>query len=231
MPTPSDARDTLRESPEPAALPEPVALPEDERHRLLDVARTAVGVAARALPPDSLQGTIGDARGTGRCAAAFVTLTQGGALRGCMGMLDPERSVVESVIEAAACAARTDPRFPPVRPAELESLHLEVSIMGPLIRLSDPLAFQVGVDGIVVERAGRRGLLLPEVAEALDNDRVAMLDIACRKAALPSDAWREPGTAVYAFRTDRFGGPLRLDVSELGDRAQQHAGDSDAGTG
>lgn len=190
-----------------AELPEPVTLSEADRRRLLDLARTAVAVAARALPPEALHQATREAGDPHRSAAAFVTLTRGGTLRGCMGILDPTRPVVESVIEAAACATRTDPRFPTVQSSELASLELEVSILGPLTRISDPLTFRLGIDGIVVERHGRRGLLLPEVAPMVNDDRVEMLEIACRKAGLPSGAWGEPDTAVYAFCTDRFGGP------------------------
>lgn len=209
-----------------AELPKPVALPEDDRRRLLDLARTAVAVAARALPPDALHRATREAGGLDRSAAAFVTLTRAGALRGCMGILDPTRPVAESVVEAAACATRTDPRFPSVQPAELASLELEVSILGPLHRVKDPLTFRLGIDGIVVERHGRRGLLLPEVAPMVNDERVEMLDIACRKAGLPSGAWREPDTAVYAFRTDRFGGPAVLGPADGGtddDIAYGHA--------
>ncbi len=149
-----------------------------------------------------------------RRAAAFVTLTSEGALRGCVGRLDPDVPVGTAVVDAATWAALDDPRFPSVRPGELARLHIEVSILGPMVRLADPMAFRLGVDGIVVERDGRRGLLLPEVASALDDDRVAMLEMACRKAGLEASAWRQPGTTVLAFRTARFGGPvLPLDAA------------------
>jgi AmmeMemoRadiSam system protein A len=188
------------------ARPDPVMLPEAARRGLLDLARTAVAVAARALPPDALTRSAAAIRGIDRCGAAFVTLTRDGVLRGCMGMLDPDRPLAESVIEAAACATRADPRFEPVEPAEVAALEIGVSVLGPMVRIADPLSFRLGVDGIVVERHGRRGLLLPEVA-AMVGDRVEMLEIACRKAALPPAAWRDPGTAVYVFRTERFEGP------------------------
>jgi AmmeMemoRadiSam system protein A len=191
----------------PPELPAAVTLPEEARHCLLDLARTAVAVASRARSPEALEDAFACETGVELYAAAFVTLTQAGGLRGCMGMLDPTRLVSESVLEAAACAARTDPRFPPVRPAELEGIEIEVSVLGPLVRLADPLSFRLGIDGIVVERDGHRGLLLPEVAPMVDFDRFEMLEIACRKAGLPSRAWRDPRTIVSAFRTDRFGGP------------------------
>jgi AMMECR1 domain-containing protein len=70
-----------------------------------------------------------------------------------------------------------------------------------------PTAFRPGIDGIVVDRHGRRALLLPEVAPMLDLDCEGMLQAACRKAGLSVNAWREPGTTVQVFRTARFGRP------------------------
>ena len=77
----------------------------------------------------------------------------------------------------------------------------------PLERLADPAAFRPGTDGIVVRRGGRRGLLLPEVAETVGHGPTDVLVACCRKAGLPGDAWREPGTELWVFRTHRFGGP------------------------
>lgn len=188
-------------------LPGPVEVSEKAREQLLALARTAVAVASRAEPAADLDTAMHDAALTDLQASAFVTLTEAGELRGCMGILDPDRPVHDSVAEAAACATRTDPRFRPVAPAELPRLQVDVSVLGPMVQLRDPLSWRLGVDGIVVQLGGRRGLLLPEVAEENRLDRVAMLDIATRKAGLPHGAWRDPGARVFAFRTLRFGGP------------------------
>jgi AMMECR1 domain-containing protein len=94
-----------------------------------------------------------------------------------------------------------------VRGSELPRIHLEVSVLGPVVPLLDPGCLRLGIDGIIVQRGGRRGLLLPEVAPMLGNDPAAMFDTACRKAGLPAGAWRDPGTRLAVFRTDRFGGP------------------------
>jgi AmmeMemoRadiSam system protein A len=142
-----------------------------------------------------------------RRAAAFVTLTEDGELRGCVGHMDANTPVADSVVEAANWAALGDPRFPSVTAQELPRLQLEVSVLGQLVRQAEPSCWRLGIDGIVVERGSRRGLLLPEVGPMLGHDRTAMLDTACRKAGLPAGAWRDPGTTLYAFRTDRFGGP------------------------
>jgi AmmeMemoRadiSam system protein A len=192
-------------------LPPPVTLDERERAALLDIARAAVAVAVGAASQASLDSTLDGQPVIDRRAAAFVTLTEGGELRGCIGHMDATAPVTRSVVEAATWAALGDPRFPSVRAEELPRLHLEVSILGPLVPQRDPGRWRLGVHGIVVERAGRRGLLLPEVAHTLRMDRGAMLDTACRKAGLPAGAWRDPGTVLYAFCTERFGGPAVIE--------------------
>jgi AmmeMemoRadiSam system protein A len=197
-------------------LPEPVALPDAARAMLLDVARAAVAVAVRARPAGAIAEAVARHPPVDHRAAAFVTLTEEGDLRGCVGHMDAGSPVVESVIEAANSAALGDPRFPSVRADELPRLHLEVSVLGRLVRIADRGAWRLGVDGIIVERAGRRGLLLPEVAAMLGMSRTAMLDTACRKAGLPEGVWRDRTTTLYAFRTDRFGGPA-LEAAGLDD--------------
>lgn len=190
-----------------AGLPGPVDVSAEAQGRLLALARAAVAVASRAASPEALEAATRAVAGVGVRASAFVTLTEGEELRGCMGILDPDRPVRDSIAEAAGLATRSDPRFPAVRAAELAAIELGVSILGPMVPLTDPLAWRLGIDGIVVQLGGRRGLLLPEVAEENGLDQIEMLDIATRKAGLPPGAWRDPSARVYAFRTLRFGGP------------------------
>lgn len=54
-------------------------------------------------------------------AGAFVSLHEFGELRGCIGTFLPQRAnVAEEIIENAIASATRDPRFPPVRPDELQ---------------------------------------------------------------------------------------------------------------
>jgi AmmeMemoRadiSam system protein A len=188
------------------ALPAPVMLTDADRAVLLDLARTAIAAAVGATGTASITAARARHAPIGRRAAAFVTLTEDGELRGCIGHMDPALPVEESVITAAFAASLDDPRFAPVRREELPRIHVEVSVLGPVAPLPDPARMRLGIDGIIVERGGRRGLLLPEVAPMLGNDRTAMFETACRKAGLPGSAWRDPGTRLSVFRTDRFGG-------------------------
>ena len=93
------------------------------------------------------------------------------------------------------------------RRSELPAIHVEISVLGPFHQLVDQDAFRPGIDGLVVESGGHVALLLPEVATASSWRALEMFTAVCRKAGLPSDAWRDPRTRLSVFRTDRFGGP------------------------
>lgn len=183
----------------------------EEEEQLFALARLAVSAAARGdqdLARDAGVERIGGRpAGQRRRGSAFVTLLERGELRGCIGLLDPSRPLTESVAGAAIGAVLHDWRFRPVTEDELPDIRIEVSVLGPFVVLEDPLAFRVGVDGLLVERGVDRGLLLPEVATEHGFDEQAMLRATCGKAGLPADAWRDPRTRVSAFRTRRFGGP------------------------
>ena len=64
-------------------------------------------------------------------AACFVSIkTQGGDLRGCIGTLTPcEPCLGDEIARNAYAAAFSDPRFYPVRPAELADLVYSVDIL------------------------------------------------------------------------------------------------------
>jgi AmmeMemoRadiSam system protein A len=173
---------------------------------LLDLVRTALAVATRREDPLALERALESGPGRDQRAAAFVTLTVDGELRGCMGNLDPTRPLRESVAASALSAALDDPRFPRVRSDELPGIEVGVSVLGPASPIADRGTFRPGVDGVIVERGGRRGLLLPEVATEWSWGATEMFTAVCRKAGLPGDAWRDPGTRLFAFQTVRFGG-------------------------
>ena len=176
-------------------------LTETQQRTLLAIARDAVraGVTGRAseVPPAA---DLPEAMG------AFVTLKKHGELRGCIGTLECRGTLGEEVARAAVSAALEDPRFSPVRPAELDELDVEVSVLGPLepIDPSDPSAIEIGRHGLVVEYGPRRGLLLPQVATEWKMDRETFLAHTCAKAGLSPDCWKR-GAKVYRFTADVFG--------------------------
>lgn len=177
------------------------------RQGLLELARLALAVATGGAELSAVGRALQRTPDADEPGVVFVTLTEDGALRGCMGTFEPKRSLREAVVTSALTAALDDPRFLPVLASELTAIHVEISVLGPSVPISDLAAFRPGVDGVIVERDGRRGLLLPEVATTFDWGGPQMFRAVCEKAGLPQDAWRDPGTHLSRFRTVRFGGP------------------------
>jgi AmmeMemoRadiSam system protein A len=123
--------------------------------------------------------------------ATFVTLKIQGGLRGCIGSLAPVAPLYRSVHENAANAALHDPRFAPVRPAELGLIEVDVSILSPIRVLPSIAEFKVGQQGIILEKGGYRAVYLPEVASEQGWTVEETLSSLSMKAGLPPDAWRE----------------------------------------
>jgi AmmeMemoRadiSam system protein A len=178
------------------------ALPAEARRELLAIAREAM--EAR------LTGRRGPSAGTHprlrELSGAFVTLSTRatGELRGCVGYVEPVLPLGEVVARVAVAAALEDDRFPPVSAAELPALALEVSVLSAP-RPIGAAEVEVGRDGLIVSRGGRRGLLLPQVPVEHGWGRETFLEHACRKAGLPRDAWRVEGTEILAFTAEVFG--------------------------
>ena len=135
---------------------------------------------------------------------AFVTLLLNGRLRGCIGTLDSDTSLGATLVECAIAAASRDHRFPPVAEAEIRGLRLEISVLTPLRVLEDPSEVLIGRDGVMVEKSGRRGLLLPQVAARFGWDWESFLDRTCLKGGLAAGDWRQ-GARVWTFQAQVFG--------------------------
>jgi len=132
----------------------------------------------------------------------FVTLTKYGQLRGCIGYPEPALPLYQAVIHSAASAALQDPRFPPVAPAELDDLHIEISVLS-MLQAAKPEEVEVGTHGLVIEQGRARGLLLPQVPVEWGWDHDEFLAHTCRKAGLPPDAWRR-GAGLFTFTAEVF---------------------------
>ncbi len=139
-------------------------------------------------------------------AGAFVTLKRDGALRGCIGVIEPRKPLYQAVLENGVNAAVNDYRFSPVQAPELDGLEVEVSVLTPPRPIPGPDAFIVGEHGIVLSKAGRRAVFLPEVAVEQGWDRAETLTRLARKAGLPADAWRD-GAQLEVFESIKLSAP------------------------
>lgn len=144
-------------------------------------------------------------------AGAFVTLNRhpSGELRGCIGIPEPSMQLAAALQEAATSATR-DPRFSPLQPDELDTVTVEVTVMTPpeKIEVDDPESYpasiEVGRDGLIAERRGRRGLLLPQVPVQQGWDARTFVSQTCWKAGLSPDAWLDSDTTLYCFQGEVF---------------------------
>ena len=137
-------------------------------------------------------------------AAAFVTLTKRGRLRGCIGTTTPRTPLWQAVLEMALAAAFEDPRFPDLETAELPDVRIEISVLSPMHPAPSAAAIVPGKHGVMVRRGPHSGLFLPQVWEQIP-DRDQFLSILCQeKAGLPPEAWKDPETTLLVFTVFAF---------------------------
>jgi AmmeMemoRadiSam system protein A len=169
----------------------------EERAHLLGIARNAVKVAVE-------EGEICPCDDGGYPAlsidrGAFVTLTESGNLRGCIGYTSPIKPLYETVRDVAISAAMNDPRFPSVQQNELPRIQYEISVLSPFHKVADIGQIEIGKHGLLIKRGRKEGLLLPQVATDYNWNRKTFLENTCRKAGLPTNAWEQEDTDVFMF--------------------------------
>ena len=177
-------------------------LTNQEKKKLLEIARTTLieYVTKRKVPDFQVKSGKLIEKG-----AAFVTLNYKGQLRGCIGHVVAQEPLYLCVRDMAIAASSEDPRFPPVRPEELDNISIEISVLTPMQKVKDVSEVEVGRDGLVMKRGFYSGLLLPQVPVEYGWDRETFLKQTCLKAGLPTDAWKDPATEIYRFQALVFG--------------------------
>jgi len=184
------------------------SLSQSEGNFLLGVARSTIeaelfSTQAPAYPDEDLPAVFREKRGT------FVTLTIGGNLRGCIGHIVPQESLLEGIKVNAINAAFRDPRFPPLSKEEWKRVHIEISILtGPM-----PLAYssaddllkkiQPGVHGVIIKKGYHQATFLPQVWEQLPGKEDFLTHL-CLKAGLGGEAWKKADLEVQTYQVQAF---------------------------
>ena len=181
-------------------LPVPMQLPDSDKRMLLNIARKTIEeyLSTGSTPTFAISDNLKQP------GAAFVTLTKQGELRGCIGQTVAVQPLYETVAYCAIQAAVADPRFRPVTRSELDSLHIEISVLTPLQKVTSPDEIKVGRDGLMITLGNNRGLLLPQVATEYQWNRTQFLEQTCRKAGLPTDAYKSDRAEIYKFQAIIF---------------------------
>jgi uncharacterized protein len=171
------------------------SLSEAERKAILGLARQAV---KEAVCQNRLIQEIPKTEVFEKRCGVFVTLYVAKRLRGCIGIIEAKEPLGGSIVRCAASAAVDDPRFSRMRPEEISSLEVEVSLLSPPEPIQ-PEEIEIGKHGLLMEQGFHRGLLLPQVAVEHHLDRERFLQETCHKAGLAADAWKNSGTRLYGF--------------------------------
>lgn len=183
-------------------------LTKTEQEILLKIAREAIerSVRGQKLPTLALENLPSQIQAPG---ASFVTLTNNGRLRGCIGILEARQPLAIDVQEHAVAAALQDYRFPRVIPEELAHIQIEISILSPKQGLPyekpEVLAKKIRpkVDGVVLEDGYRKATFLPQVWEQLEEPETFLSHL-CAKMGGPSDLWRKKILRVYTYQVQEF---------------------------
>ncbi|AEJ02333.1 AMMECR1 domain protein [Nitrosomonas sp. Is79A3] len=162
---------------------------------LLQIARTAISRALRVRSASTAE-VNENMPWLSEPGATFVTLTQWGELRGCIGSLQACDPLIEDVSNNAVSAALYDPRFSPLAADELETVSVEVSLLSELQPFdfsseADVLAqLRPDIDGIVFEYGPYRSTFLPQVWESFPQPQQFLARLKS-KARLSEDFWAE----------------------------------------
>jgi uncharacterized protein len=188
-----------------------VELTRAEKVQLLHLARQGLEAAVRgqAAPPLADEGRTPALE---RPGCSFVTLTEEGELRGCIGGLIAEEPLWRDVQRRAGQAALHDYRFIPVQPDELPKIEIEVSVLSAPAPLdyatpADLLRrLRPHMDGVVLRQGLRRATFLPQVWENVPEPE-QFLALLCQKLGVPPDAWRREHLVVETYQVEEFREP------------------------
>lgn len=177
------------------------AISPQEGKLLLKLARQSLELwireGKRAPIPEDIPASLEDGLG------AFVTLTENGELRGCIGNMVAHGPLVETVREMAIAAGTHDPRFPAVTKDELKGLRYEVSVISPMTE-TKAKDVQPGRHGLYIRKGRAAGTLLPQVAQEHGWDRETFLSETCIKAGLRPQAWKDADCTIYTYTAQVF---------------------------
>ncbi|MDD5071949.1 MAG: AmmeMemoRadiSam system protein A [Patescibacteria group bacterium] len=183
----------------------PELLNKNQKKELLEIARRTVEDYARKgkIPEFEVKN-----ERLQRREGAFVTIHKGSRLRGCIGqIIPPDQPLWEVVRDMAIAACSEDYRFNPVTENELDKLDYEISVLSVPEEISNWQDIKLGEHGVIVEKGGRSGVFLPQVAAETGWNLEEFLSQLCsQKAGLPPDCYKKKGgTKLKIFTAQVFG--------------------------
>ena len=139
----------------------------------------------------------------------FVTITINDNLRGCIGHIIPQETLLEGIKENAINAAFKDPRFNPLSKGEWEDIKIEISILTDpaILKYSDAddllKKIRPDVDGVIIKKGYYQATFLPQVWEQLPDKKEFFTHL-CLKAGMDGDEWKNGKLEVYTYQVQAF---------------------------
>jgi AmmeMemoRadiSam system protein B/AmmeMemoRadiSam system protein A len=174
-----------------------LSLTENDKDRLLELARkTLISVVKERkypeLNPSDFKGKLSLKEG------AFVSLYMNNRLRGCIGTFEQEKPLYMVIQEMTAASALNDKRFVPVQTPELNYIKIEISVLSPLHKISDPSELEIGTHGIYIKKGDKTGTYLPQVAEDRNwTSEEFISHCSMEKAGLGWEGWKDADLYIY----------------------------------
>jgi AmmeMemoRadiSam system protein A len=179
-----------------------IQLNTEQKKTLLDIAKKTIksAVDKKSIPDFKIIDPVLNLK-----CGAFVTIHKNGNLRGCIGNIIGITALYKTITKMAVEAALHDPRFGPVRSAELGDIDIEISVLSPFEKITDINLIEVGVHGLFIKDGFYQGLLLPQVATEYNWDVKQFLEHTCAKAGLPGDCYKGKNCEIFIFSATVFG--------------------------
>ena len=171
---------------------------EQEKKILLKVAENTIAKSL-GLPFEEIDGSSFDEK-----RGAFVTLTEKGRLRGCIGYIFAIKPLYKQIADLALEAAYKDPRFPELKKEEFSTIKIEISVLSVPKKINDLSEFKLSRDGIILTAGANRSVFLPQVADETGWDKEEMLRALSVKAGLPEDAYKKEYAHFMTFTAEVF---------------------------
>ena len=181
-------------------------LNDEDRKNLLEFARSVI--SAELLPDMKVEYPKSSPE-LERKRGCFVTLHKKGRLRGCIGTIEPVKSLISCIKDNALNSAFHDPRFPALKKEELSEIDIEISVLTVPEKLDYKDAedlkakLEAGNHGVILSKGWHRATFLPQVWEQLP-DKEDFLTHLCQKAGMDKNCWKDGDIEIDIYKVEYF---------------------------
>jgi AmmeMemoRadiSam system protein A len=172
-------------------------LSREDKIQLLAIARKALEMYVKENSlPDNKKTEINPSNL--KPMGAFVTLYKKGELRGCIGHIDSDKPLYQTIQSLTISSASKDYRFKSVKEDELTEIEIEISVLTPMKKISSINQIEVGRHGIYIKKGYQTGTFLPQVASETGWSVEEFLGRCARdKAHIGWEGWKDADLFTY----------------------------------